>query len=709
MDPLVGAAMWLQRALAFSNGTLLALSAAGLLVWQGPSAHPWLMGAWVLLAGSFGYRLRQRLGRARGASLRRLDVELGLHAGVLSYVVVELTPGGLLGPYQPLVYAVLCVTAVVGSPSAVAATGGTMAALELGIGLFGNGIPRSVMIVHLAVLPVFGGMNWIVFRGEIARVRRVSQDRVNSELLRLREVARSYRLGDAVRGPSDHNEWESSSDPVDERLLQSSVEQLHVSLRFVLTLVRTTLGLRTAALLWRSEAQLFVREVSSDVRDLCTGPFELERGIVAAALTTERSVWISAAKSRGRMPLYPADAPTGDLAVIPIIDNGTPLGALLLEASEGHSLDESAQGLLDETARFAHRAIENERLFLTVQRSKEEQGKLYRAANLLSKARSEVEVIQAGVDAARGFARFDFAAVTLYHRKEDVHEICAVSGEGTEALVGQRFASNQGLVSMVVANRHPLPFRGEYHRHRQTVFSSQLALPLMPSLIILPLYMHDTPLGTLILGSQNPGTFGDDVRPLLEVLARHVSVSLANARMLKRLEDLATTDGMTGLLNKRALTEVARHKIRSSQRFSKPLSVIIGDIDHFKKVNDTYGHDIGDVVIKGFGAILERSKRETDAVGRFGGEEFVLVCEETDATGARLLAERIRQELEATQFHTPQGPLSVTCSLGIATCPRAGQEWEALFKATDEALYASKRNGRNRVSVWSASMGEAAA
>src|SRR5690606_25932933 len=117
--------------------------------------------------------------------------------------------------YQPLVYAVLCVTAVVGSPSAVAATGGTMAALGLGIGLFGNGIPRSVMIVHLAVLPVFGGMNWIVFRGEIARVRRVSQDRVNSELLRLREVARSYRLGDAVRGPSDHNEWESSSDPVD--------------------------------------------------------------------------------------------------------------------------------------------------------------------------------------------------------------------------------------------------------------------------------------------------------------------------------------------------------------------------------------------------------------------------------------------------------------------------------------------------------------
>ena len=692
-----------------SNGTLIALGAGALLVWQGPLANPWFGLVWVGLLGSFGCRMHRRLRGIHVRSSRRLDIELGLHAGVLSYVVVELTPGGLLGPYQPLVYAVLCVTAVLGSPFAVAATGGVMATLELGLGLFGETIPRSVTFAHLAVLPVFAGMNWLVFRGEIARVRRASRNLIRSELTRMREVARSYRLGDAVRGPSGLTEWEGASDPVDERLLQSSVEQLHVSLRFVLTLLRSTLGLRTAALLWRSDTHLFVREVSSDYTNLCTGPFELDRGIVAAAFTTEHPVWVAANKSNGRMPLYSHDTPTGDLAVIPIFESGAPLGALVLDAKPDQPLNAAVEGLLEETARFAQRAIENERLFLTVQRSKEEQGKLYRAANLLAKARSEVDVIQAGVDAARGFASFDFAAVTLYHRSDDSHEICAVSCAGSKELVGARFVRNHGLVSMVVANRHPLPYRGEYHRDRQMVFAPELKLPAMPSLFILPLYMHDTALGALILGSQEPGTFGDEVRPLLEVLARHVSVSLANARMVNRLEELATTDGMTGLLNKRALTEVARHKIRSSQRFSKPLSVIVGDIDHFKKVNDTYGHDIGDVVIKGFGAILARTKRETDAVGRFGGEEFVLVCEETDATGARLLAERIRQELEATQFRTPQGTLSVTCSLGIATCPLAGQDWETLFKATDEALYVSKRKGRNRVSVWSTAMSEAAA
>jgi two-component system, cell cycle response regulator len=170
--------------------------------------------------------------------------------------------------------------------------------------------------------------------------------------------------------------------------------------------------------------------------------------------------------------------------------------------------------------------------------------------------------------------------------------------------------------------------------------------------------------------------------------------------LVKRLEDLATTDGLTQLLNKRALLDIARQKIRSAQRFHKPLSVIVGDIDHFKRVNDEFGHDVGDQVIKGFADVLRRTKRSTDAVARFGGEEFVLVCEETDQEGARQLAERVRSELGAVSFHTPKGSLSVTCSLGVATLPGAGSDWETLFKATDEALYVSKRGGRNRVTVW---------
>jgi diguanylate cyclase (GGDEF)-like protein len=220
----------------------------------------------------------------------------------------------------------------------------------------------------------------------------------------------------------------------------------------------------------------------------------------------------------------------------------------------------------------------------------------------------------------------------------------------------------------------------------------------------LPLLVHERALGTLVLGSTQSRAFSKAVRPTLEILASHVAVSLANARMLKRLEELATTDGLTGLLNKRALGEAAVQKLRSAHRFKKPLSVLICDIDHFKQVNDTYGHDVGDVVIRGFGDVLRRIKRDTDLVGRFGGEEFVFVCEETNSAGAEHLAERVRAELAATVFQTELGALKVTCSVGVATYPAAGARWETLFKAADDALYASKRNGRNRVTVYNAKL-----
>jgi diguanylate cyclase (GGDEF)-like protein len=254
---------------------------------------------------------------------------------------------------------------------------------------------------------------------------------------------------------------------------------------------------------------------------------------------------------------------------------------------------------------------------------------------------------------------------------------------------------------MVVANGHALPYRGEYDPARQSVFSRGLEPPAMPSLLVLPLGVHDRVLGTLVLGSRQRGAFSEAVKPALEVLASHMAVSLKSARMLKVLEEQATTDGMTGLLNKRTLIQEAERKLKSAARFKKPLSVLVTDIDHFKRVNDTYGHDVGDIVIKGLGDVLRRVKRDTDLVGRFGGEEFVIVCEQTDEQGAQNLAERIRQELERVTFQTELGPLSVTASVGVAPFPSAGNDWASLFKATDEALYVSKRAGRNRVTVWS--------
>jgi diguanylate cyclase (GGDEF)-like protein len=191
--------------------------------------------------------------------------------------------------------------------------------------------------------------------------------------------------------------------------------------------------------------------------------------------------------------------------------------------------------------------------------------------------------------------------------------------------------------------------------------------------------------------------FRPSVRDTLRALANQLGVAMANARAVRQLEEMATTDGLTGCLNKRAFLEQMEQKLMAAQRFGRKLSVIVTDLDHFKAVNDTYGHAAGDRVLKELGRVLTRVKRETDLVARFGGEEFCVLCEETDARGARLLAERVREELERAEVQTDLGPLRVTASLGVATFPDHASSAEQLFGQGDKALYDAKKRGRNRV------------
>ncbi len=713
MDPLVSCALAIQRTLRVATGTAIGLSG---IAFVAVAPEAWLaaplgLALCALLCASLTWRCYRRFRRIDPAKSPRRDLEVGVHLVALTYWGVLCLPGGAGGAFHALTYVLMMLIAAFFSTAAVATTLFASIVLE-----FAAGATRDVAVAntaaHSAMLVLFAALNWIVFRGEIRRVRRLSRQRLDSELQRIKDEARDYRLTGVPRSAADGASQRVTAPQGDEaRLLRSSLDHLQGSLHFVLDMLRASLGLRTAAILWLQDGgkKLALREVATEHDALRPGPFGANEGLFAAALSSRQLVTLPEGRAGGRLPLYDTKQTCGRLTALPLFEHGHPVGVLLMESQPGTSEVDGTEELARKAAAFVVRSVESERLFLSLQRAKTEQGKLYQAADMLAEARSEVDVIRAGVQSARQFASFDFAAVTLYHRANDTHEVCAVSGPGADDLVGAVFPNNTGLVSMVVKNQHPLPYRGDYQASRQVVFEQGLTLPKMPSLIILPLRVHETALGTLVLGSNSKGAFGEALQPTFEVLARHISVSLANARMVKRLEDMATTDGMTSLLNKRALTDVARQKIRSAQRFSKPLSVIIGDIDHFKRVNDQFGHDIGDVVIKGFADVLKRSKRETDAVGRFGGEEFVLVCEETDAEGARLLAERVRSELAAVTFHTPNGPLNVTCSLGVGTLPLAGTDWESLFKSTDEALYVSKRGGRDRVSVWAPSMRGAAA
>jgi diguanylate cyclase (GGDEF)-like protein len=302
-------------------------------------------------------------------------------------------------------------------------------------------------------------------------------------------------------------------------------------------------------------------------------------------------------------------------------------------------------------------------------------------------------------ESAKAFVEHDLCVIATYDEQTNMHRVRFAEGVGAEALAGMSFAHNKGIASAVVESKHPAPYRGHYDPKTQVLFTREHPLEGMESALCLPLVVRDHAIGTLTLAARRRGAFSDATRQLLSLLAGNAAVALSNAAAVKQLELMATTDPMTGLLNKRSLEAEFERRIKSASRFGKKLAVLVTDIDKFKSVNDTYGHAVGDLVIKGLGAVLARCKRDTDAVARFGGEEFVIVCEETDTEGAFALAERIRTELEKTVFATEMGPLKVTCSLGIAEFPRDGRTREELFHRADEALYEAKRGGRNRTCV----------
>lgn len=166
-----------------------------------------------------------------------------------------------------------------------------------------------------------------------------------------------------------------------------------------------------------------------------------------------------------------------------------------------------------------------------------------------------------------------------------------------------------------------------------------------------------------------------------------------------KLQELALRDGLTGLLNRRYWESCLEREFARHQRYDNPVSLVIFDIDHFKRVNDTYGHQTGDEVIRETARITSQLVRETDFAGRYGGEEFVVLLPGTTLDGAAQFAERLRSTIERQQLDYQGSPLTFTVSLGVATLTDDMAGYLTLLERADKALYQSKEGGRNQVTL----------
>ncbi len=255
-----------------------------------------------------------------------------------------------------------------------------------------------------------------------------------------------------------------------------------------------------------------------------------------------------------------------------------------------------------------------------------------------------------------------------------------------------RFRLGEGVAGWVAQNREPVLIEDVTKDPRFKQHDGQIRQ--MVSMICVPLEMHRRLIGVLTLTTGRPDhVFVKEELELVVLIAAHISLALES----HRLYELSVLDGLTNIYNRRYLDQRLSQELADSRRHEKPLSVALLDLDSFKKLNDTYGHQAGDLVLCELTGLISKELRQHDVLARYGGEEFALILAGTSGSDGLLLAERLRALVANRDFFYKNQRLPVTISLGLATYPEDGEDKMELLRTADKALYRAKELGRNRV------------
>ncbi len=675
-------------------GDVLALTAIAMVLlaaivrrlhYQAPSARHQRVSFWLAVAPAL------------------VDVELALAVTAGTYAVLAVT-GGVLSPVHPLVYGIAAFGLTLLSSPGAAVTLVAPFAIEA-VWVARSDDPRALAVpvaLHAVFLVAAAAAHALFLRGLVASHRRRRAVRLEREVRSMTEAARDYRLISAALGPASRA---PRSREDEERLLAAGgVSLVGDACAWVLATVKRSLGARTVALAWLDDdgERLKLKDIVSD-RDRLVPSRMPAAGVLGAVVRDRTPVVLAAAKS-GQLPYYEdAGAGAGAAVVaVPVLEGPHLRGVLCADRSTPFGDD--AKEILVEAAAQIVRAVQAEQVFRAVERAKYEHERFFQATALLGRALTPEQVMETAFDAAAAIVECDAAAITLYDRERSRHRVAAVRMRpgiaplfDAAALAGLEFKDNAGLAAMVVKNRHYLPAGGEPREVTAPIYTKRIKLDEARSLLVLPLVAADEAIGTLMLAARAEKRFGADVREMMGVIATQVAVSLQNGLLYKRMETMATTDGLTGLTNHRTFQDLFGQLLERAERHGHHAALLLCDVDFFKKVNDNYGHPVGDEVLRRVARVLEQVARKIDITARYGGEEFVVVLESSTAEQARQVGERLRQEVGKLVVETEKGPLRVTMSVGVASFPEDAKDRATLIERADHALYHAKHSGRNQV------------
>jgi len=598
--------------------------------------------------------------------------------------------GAAHSPLVALPLAVVAFTGAVLPPRHAAAVAGVGAILLASLYISASAPRQWAQAGGMAATAIaFGALASLILRGAALRFRDRAAVDTELRLQRLMDDARTYRL----TGARDDQAAEQKRKIAAAMAVRESVSQM------VEVAARALRPHSTILFLLNDQGDtLQVRELRTEADSVITEPLPAARGVLGSVVSQRRAVNLRELQPgfEGITYYAPPASPSCFLGV-PVLEGEHLRGVLAVDRVDPDPFTPQDEALLTALAREVTRAAEVERLFALMDSDRRSQEALLGLVETLNSVLSLDAVLDALIQGVLEITGCELAAVVLVEESG----LSAVRARGPAApddLEGRQLEDSGCLVASAIRTQAALPARCDLAagRSKTVLFGADCDPAGLRRAKVLPLVHLDEAIGAVVVASPRTSALADDALRLLHVATGYGAIALVNGRLYAEMERMATRDGLTGLFNHRAFQEQLERAVARSSRNGQRLSLMLCDIDHFKQVNDTYGHPAGDEVLRRVAAVLDQEARRTDAVARYGGEEFAVIMEGTDPTGAVQLAERIRCAVADAAVTTERGTIKVTLSAGLATYPMDAEDRAQLIKLTDGALYDAKHGGRNR-------------
>jgi len=461
----------------------------------------------------------------------------------------------------------------------------------------------------------------------------------------------------------------------------------------ILRIMRDYFQLEHSAILLLNAAtsELEVRSVSSSTQGGFERPVRLGEGLIGGAAKLKRPVY---SQDVSKDPRYVCSfATTRSELAIPLMLRDEVVGVVDCQSDRPNFFDNETTDLLTLFSTQASIAIQNAQLYALEQR----RARQLEVINTIARQTTAVTDIRKLLDKASSQImesfRSDAVCILLHEHGKLVPR--AYHGKLTPRFpIGEPLPHVIGACQQAIASNTPVLLEDV---RKEAGYEPSFEETL--SELVLPMVSFGETIGVLTLQSAIPGGFHhEDIKPL-ESVADICAAAIQNAHYFERVKQLAYRDGLTGVYNRRYFETRMLDEIERASRYRGPLSVLMVDIDNFKKLNDEFGHLLGDEVLKQVSRVFVKQTRKSDVVCRYGGDELAVLLPETTGPNAVRVANKLRGTIAEWEF--PGVPRPVTLSIGIAEFPANGGTRDEIIKSADHALYVAKQDGRNRAVLFS--------